>query len=145
MKLRLAAPVLLCLALPVTAAQDETAQPAPDPAEAEIEAAPAEFPADLWGVYGRSKYACRAKGFAVEGKMGIRENKLILEGQPFELGEIHRVTDRMIVADFVAPGGWSTKGVRMSFQLLRDNKLWHATFAGKPAPRIGYVRCPQRK
>jgi hypothetical protein len=143
--LRLVVPMALGLALSATASGSagDTAAEASDVAG--DEQAKVHFPRGFWGVYGRNNHACRASGFAVEGKLGIRENKLILEGQPYELGEIHRLSDRMIVADFVAPGGWSTKGVRMSFQLLRDNKLWHATYEGKPAPKIGYYRCRSRK
>ena len=134
----------LGLTLPVSASGVAGDTAAETPETGEDEQAEVHFPRGFWGVYGRNNHACRARGFAVEGKMGIRENKLILEGQPYELGEIHRLSDRMIVADFVAPGGWSTKGVRMSFQLLRDNKLWHATYEGKPAPKIGYYRCRSR-
>lgn len=131
----------LCLALPLSAQESEAEEAASEEAEAEQ---PTHFPRSLWGVYGRNAYACRARGFMVEGKIGIRENKLIVEGQPYELGEIHQATDNMINAEFVAPGGWSTNGVRMSFQLLRANKLWFATYQGKPAPKIGYRRCRSR-
>ena len=141
-RLRLALPLTLCLALPATAAmQDDVDGEQAIDEEAER---PAMFPDGMWGVYGRNNYACRSKRMAVEGKLGIRRNEILLEGEPYELGEIHQVSDKMIVADFVAPGGYSDKGVRMSFQLLRKNKLWHATYAGKPAPKIGYVRCRNR-
>lgn len=126
-------PLLLALGLPLSAAQgveDSTE-------EKQIE----EFPDDLWGVYGRNNFACRAKGFAVEGKIGIRSNKVIIEGEPFEIGEVLSQSDRALVGEFVAPGGWSTKGVRMGFTLLRKNKLWFTTYEGRPAPKIGYYRC----
>ncbi|WP_284126621.1 hypothetical protein [Parerythrobacter aestuarii] len=115
--------------MPLSAAQDAD--------DAQVE----EFPDDLWGVYGRNKYACRARGMAVPGKLGIRSNKVIIEGEPFEIGAVLSQSDRSLVGEFVAPGGWSTNGVRMSFMLLRDNKLWHSTYEGKPAPKIGYYRC----
>ena len=134
MKIRFALPLALCLALPATAAMQDSVEE--QEAEEQV-----MFPDALWGVYGRNNYACRSKKMAIEGKLGIRRNQILLEGEPYELGEIHQVSDHMIVAEFVAPGGYSENGIRMSFQLLRKNKLWHKTYAGKPAPKIGYVRC----
>ena len=137
MNLRYAVILAASLSLPASAAQDSGV-------DAEAEAATPEFPAELWGVYGRNNFACRYKGMDIEGKIGIRGDKIIVEGQPYDLYEIDQASDRMLVGEFVAPGGWSTSGVRMSFQLLRKNKLWHATYEGKPAPKIGYVRCDRR-
>ncbi|WP_155806032.1 hypothetical protein [Erythrobacter litoralis] len=139
MNARIFVPLLACLALPVSAAQTSDGEDA-----LAAEAQPPEFPQEMWGVYGRNNHACRYRGMDIEGKIGIRGNKIVVEGQPFDLYEIDQVSNRMLVGEFVAPGGWSTSGVRMSFQLLRKNKMWHSTYEGKPAPKIGYVRCNRR-
>ena len=142
MKVRIALPLLACMALPLSAAPPDESSLAAEPDEVEeAEASPPQFPEQMWGVYGRNNHACRYRGMDIEGKIGIRGNKIIVEGQPYDLYEIDQASDRLLVGEFVAPGGWSTQGVRMSFQLLRKNKMWHSTYQGKPAPKIGYVRC----
>lgn len=102
---------------------------------------PEEFPPNLWGIYGRNKSACRAKGFGVAGKIGIRRNMVIVEGQPFEIGEILQSSDLAMNGDFTAPGGWGAP-VRMSFTIRHGYKLMHRTFDGRHPPRAyAFWRC----
>ncbi|GAA4043580.1 hypothetical protein [Parerythrobacter jejuensis] len=139
MKLRYAAPLGLALAMPAAAQGDSAA------ADSETQAAPDQdlsaFPTKLEGVFGRTQSACRARGFAVAGKIGIRGDKVIVEGQPFEIDEVHHASNIALNAEFVAPGGWG-KPVRMSFTIRNDYKLMHRTFGGRTAPRAyAYWRC----
>lgn len=125
-------------------AQDaETAEErAEGPAEVEYSD---RFPPKLEGVYARKPSGCRNRSFSVAGKVGIRGKRLIVDGQPFEIGEVLQSSQIALIGDFVAPGGYG-KPVRMSFTIRKSGKLIVRTFGGRTAPpMLAHYRCKPRR